>query len=70
MQICLSHKSTVRFLDEAAEGYDEKCWTGKSRYWREQLMLVTSCASVSSSELCEMRDDKRRKQATVTMNPA
>ena len=33
LQICLSHKSTLMFLDEAAEGYDEKVWD-----WRDTLL--------------------------------
>ena len=33
LQKMLSHKSTLRVLDEAAEGHDEKVWD-----WRESLV--------------------------------
>lgn len=37
IQVCLSHKSTLRFLDIAAEEYDEKV-----HIWRESLLPRTA----------------------------
>ena len=37
IQLCLSHKSTLRFLDVAAEEYDEKV-----HRWREFLLERTT----------------------------
>ena len=37
IQLCLSHKSTLRFLDDAAEQYDEKVHS-----WRESLLRRTT----------------------------